>query len=148
MIFHDFLPSVQFSYFLQETVVAEKQSDLQLNHLSLHDKRTLAQVLEALRHSVNAHILRCERVKSCNNTSDKDVDGCVSSHPSARGLPRCILQAKDKDTEMGLLLTDSEVQLQEVKDLHKIKKAAILHQLHELARQIENVVVLFPRSLK
>jgi hypothetical protein len=63
-------------------------------------------------------------------------------------MPRCILQAKEKDTEMELLLTDSEVQLQEVKNSYKIKKAAILQQLHELARQIENVVVLFPHSLK
>jgi hypothetical protein len=49
---------------------------------------------------------------------------------------------------MGLLLADSEVQLQEVKSLYKVKEASILQQLHQLARQIENTVVLFPRSLK
>jgi predicted transcriptional regulator len=65
-----------------------------------------------------------------------------------RGLPHCILEAKEKHTEMGLLLADSEVQLQEVKKSFEIKKAAILQQLHELARQIKNTVVLFPRLLK
>ncbi|XP_021925042.1 uncharacterized protein C14orf80 homolog isoform X2 [Zootermopsis nevadensis] len=136
-----------------ETVIAEKQSDLQINQLGVHDKRILACVLDALRHRMKACILRCQRVRSRNDTSasDEDTDGDTSSSmhdPSARGLPRCILQAKEKDTEMELLLTDSEVQLQEVKSSYKIKKTAILQQIHELARQIENVAVLFPHSLK
>lgn len=153
LIFHDFLTSLQFSCFSQETVIAEKQSDLQINQLGVHDKRILACVLDALRHRMKACILRCQRVRSRNDTSasDEDTDGDTSSSmhdPSARGLPRCILQAKEKDTEMELLLTDSEVQLQEVKTSYKIKKTAILQQIHELARQIENVAVLFPHSLK
>jgi hypothetical protein len=65
-----------------------------------------------------------------------------------RGLPRCILQEKGKDTEMSLLLTDSEEQLQEVKSSYKTKKAAVLKKLHELAGRIDDVVVLFPSSLR
>jgi hypothetical protein len=57
------------------------------------------------------------------------------------------LQAKGGNTEMELLLTESEMQLQNVRDMHGIKKAAVLQQLHQLARQTENVV-LFPRLLK
>jgi hypothetical protein len=48
---------------------------------------------------------------------------------------------------MELLLTESEMQLQDVRDMYRIKKAAVLQQLHQLARQTENVV-LFPRFLK
>jgi hypothetical protein len=65
-----------------------------------------------------------------------------------RGLPRCILEGNDKDTEMNLLLMDSEEQLQEVRSSYKIKRAAVLQQLHELAARIDNVIVLFPSSLK
>jgi hypothetical protein len=48
---------------------------------------------------------------------------------------------------MGLLLTESEVQLQDARDVYSIKKAAVLQQLHQLARETENVV-LFPHLLK
>jgi hypothetical protein len=67
---------------------------------------------------------------------------------SFKGLPWCILEEKGKDTEMGLLLTDSEKQLQEVKSSYQIKRVAVLQKLHELAAQIDNVIVLFPSSLK
>jgi hypothetical protein len=49
---------------------------------------------------------------------------------------------------MSLLLMDSEEQLQEAKSSYNIKRAAVLQQLHEIAAQIDNVVVLFPSSLK
>jgi len=49
---------------------------------------------------------------------------------------------------MSLLLMDSEEQLQEVKSSYNIKRAAVLQQLHEIAAQIDNAVVLFPSSLK
>jgi hypothetical protein len=49
---------------------------------------------------------------------------------------------------MSLLLTDSEEQLQEVRSSYKIKRAAVLQQLHEIAARIDNVVMLFPNSLK
>jgi len=65
-----------------------------------------------------------------------------------RGLPRCILEERGKDTEMSLLLTDSEQQLQEMKGSYNTKRAAVLQQLCEVAAQIDNVVVLFPSSLK
>jgi hypothetical protein len=48
---------------------------------------------------------------------------------------------------MGQLLTESELQLQDVREMYRIKKGAIFQQLHQLARQTENVV-LFPHSLK
>jgi len=65
-----------------------------------------------------------------------------------RGLPRCILEEEGRDTEMSLLLTDSEEQLQEVRSSYKINRSAVLQQLHEIAARIDNVVVLFPSSLK
>jgi hypothetical protein len=65
-----------------------------------------------------------------------------------RGLPRCILEEEGRDTEMSLLLTDSEEQLQEVRRSYKINRSAVLQQLHEIAARIDNVVVLFPSSLK
>jgi hypothetical protein len=49
---------------------------------------------------------------------------------------------------MSLLLMDSEEQLQEVRSSYKIKRAAVLEQLHEIAAQMDNVIVLFPSSLK
>jgi hypothetical protein len=49
---------------------------------------------------------------------------------------------------MSLLLTDSQEQLQEVKSFYSIKRAAVLQQLRELAARIDNVVVVFPSSLK
>jgi len=131
---------------LQETVVAEKESGPQLNQLGVHEKRTLFHVLTTLRGRVKACMLQCQRARNCNYTSHKG--GGSTSPQSVQGLPRCILQTKGKDAEMGLLLADSEVQLQEVKSLYKVKEASILQQLHQLARQIENTVVLFPRSLK
>lgn len=147
------LPDVQFSCFLQETVVAEKESDPHQNHLNVHENRTLFNALDTLRHMTKAYMLWCQRARSCNSMSDKDADRSVSSplhdlpHQPLRGLPRCILQAKGGHTEMGQLLTESELQLQDVRDMYRIKKAAVLQQLHQLARQTENVV-LFPRLLK
>nr|AGM32254.1 hypothetical protein [Coptotermes formosanus] len=107
-----------------------------------------------LRHTAKARILQCQRVRKCNNITHEDIDGKISAplhDPSLqimRGLPRCILQEKGKDTEMSLLLTDSEEQLQEVKSSYKTKKAAVLKKLHELAGRIDDVVVLFPSSLR
>lgn len=149
----ELLPDVQFSCFLQETVVAEKESDPHQNHLSVHEKRTLFHALDTLRHMTKACMLWCQRARNCNSTSDKDTDRSVSSplrdlsHQSVRGLPRCVLQAKGGNTEMGQLLTESELQLQDVRDMYRIKKVAVLKQLHQLARQTENVV-LFPHLLK
>ena len=114
----------------------------------------MLQVLDALRHAAKARILRCQRVRECNDVTDKDSDSKISSPlhdqslPIMRGLPRCILEENDKDTEMGSLLTHSEAQLQEVKSSYEIKRAAVLQQLHEIAARIDNVVVLFPSSLK
>ncbi|PNF21615.1 hypothetical protein B7P43_G12573 [Cryptotermes secundus] len=136
-----------------ETVVAEKESDPHQNHLSVHEKRTLFHALDTLRHIAKACMLWCQRARSCNSMSDKDTDRSVSSPlhdlplQPLRGLPRCILQAKGGHTEMGQLLTESELQLQDVRDMYRIKKAAVFEQLHQLARQTENVV-LFPRLLK
>ncbi|PNF21617.1 hypothetical protein B7P43_G12573 [Cryptotermes secundus] len=137
----------------KETVVAEKESDPHQNHLSVHEKRTLFHALDTLRHIAKACMLWCQRARSCNSMSDKDTDRSVSSPlhdlplQPLRGLPRCILQAKGGHTEMGQLLTESELQLQDVRDMYRIKKAAVFEQLHQLARQTENVV-LFPRLLK
>lgn len=139
---------------MQATVLAEKESFPQHNLISVHDRRTLLHVLDMLRHAAKARILRCQRVRECENVTDKDNDGKFSaplqeqSLPFMRGLPRCILEEKGKDTEMSLLLTDSEEQLQEVKTSYQIKRAAVLQKLHELAARIDNVVVLFPSSLK
>jgi len=114
----------------------------------------LLHVLDALRHATKVRIHRCQRVRECSYVTDKDSDGKISaplrdqSLPIMRGLPRCILEENDKDTEMSLLLTDSEGQLQEVRSSYKIKRAAVLQQLHEIAARIDNVVVLFPSSLK
>jgi len=65
-----------------------------------------------------------------------------------RGLPRCVLEERVKDTEMSLLLTDSEEQLQVIKSSYNIKRAAVLQQLREIAARIDNVVVIFPSCLK
>jgi hypothetical protein len=59
-----------------------------------------------------------------------------------------VLEERVKDTEMSLLLTDSEEQLQVIKSSYNIKRAAVLQQLREIAAQIDNVVVIFPSSLK
>jgi hypothetical protein len=144
---------VSLFFFFQETVVVQKESDPHQNHLSVHEKRTLFQVLDTLQHVTKACMHWCQRVESSNNTSDEATDCNLSSplhgvsHQPVRGLPRCILQAKGKGTEMGLLLTESKLQLQDVRDMHRIKKAAVLQQLHELASQTENIV-LFPKLLK
>lgn len=138
---------------MQETVVAEKESDPHQNHLSVHEKRTLFHALDTLRHMTKACMLWCQRERNSNSMSDKGTDHNVPSplhdlsHQSVRGLPRCILQAKGSNTEMGQLLTESELQLQEVRDMYRIKKIAVLQQLHQLARQTENVM-LFPRLLR
>jgi hypothetical protein len=114
----------------------------------------LLHVSDALRHATKARILRCQRLRECSNVTDKDSDGKIStplrdrSLPIVRGLPRCILEENDKNTEMSLLLRDSEEQLQEVRSSYEIKRAAVLQQLHEIAARIDNVVVLFPSSLK
>lgn len=111
-------------------------------------------VLDTLRHATKACIRGCQRVRECSNVTDRDSDGKISaplrdqSLPIVRGLPRCILEENDKDTEMSLLLADSEEQLQEVRSSYKIKRTAVLQQLHEIAARIDNVVVLFPSSLK
>jgi hypothetical protein len=142
------------SCLLQATVLAEKESGSQHNLISAQEKRTLFHVLDTLRHTAKARMLQCQRVRRCNNITDEDSDGKITAplHDSSlqimRGLPRCMLQEKGKDTEMSLLLTDSEEQLQEVKSSYKIKKAAVLQKLHELAGRIGDVVVLFPSSLK
>jgi hypothetical protein len=107
-----------------------------------------------LRHTARARILQCQRVRKRDDVTDKDTESEISAplcDPSlqiVRGLPRFILQEKGRDTEMSLLLADSEEQLQEVKNLYKVKKAAVLQKLHELAARIDDVVVLFPRFLK
>lgn len=142
-----------FLFFLQETVVTEKESDPHQNHLSVHEKRTLFQVLGTFQHMTKAWLRWCQRVRDCNNTSDEDTGRHLSSplrdvsYQSVRGLQRFVLQTKGNYTEMGMFLTESELQLQNVRDMHRIKKAAVLQQLHEIARQTENVV-LFPRLLK
>lgn len=111
-------------------------------------------VLDALRHAAKACILRCQRLRECDSVRDKDSDSKISaplhdqSLPIMRGLPRCILEERGKDTEMSLLLTDSEEQLQEMRSSYNIKRAAVLQQLREIAARIDNVVVLFPSSLK
>jgi hypothetical protein len=139
--------------FFQETVVVQKESDPHQNHLSVHEKRTLFQVLDTLQHMTKACMRWCQRVENSNYTSDEASDCNLSSplhdvsHQPVQGLPRCVLQAKGMDTEMGLLLTESELQLQDVRDMHRIKKAAVLQQLHQLASQTENIV-LFPNLLK
>lgn len=139
---------------LQATVLAEKKSVPQHSLISVHDRRTLLHVLDALRHAAKARVLRCQRLRECDSASDKDSDGKISaplrdqSLPIVRGLPRCVLEERVKDTEMSLLLTDSEEQLQVIKSSYNIKRAAVLQQLREIAAQIDNVVVIFPSSLK
>ncbi|PSN50767.1 hypothetical protein C0J52_05963 [Blattella germanica] len=128
-----------------ESVIAEKESKADMNHISVEEKKTLFAVLDALRNKIKSVLLKYQRLTSESAMSEEDIENVPQT---IQGMPRCIRQPKEKDTDMARLLLESEQQLQDVQKQYEQKEAVMKLQLHEIAKRMEHAVVLFPQELK
>ena len=123
-------------FFFQETVIAEKESK-DFTHLSLEQKQTMFVVMEHLRNKIKQILATFERI-SCGAD---DVEPL-----SVEGVPRCLLQPKQKDSEMAQILADLKKQEDQLQEVLVQKKTEMQLKLHELASKMDHAVVLFPQE--